>query len=85
MIGAAPMFDPAAMRARFHDLTKQSGEIRKAAEPLRTARDEALASIVSRVKELETEIKRIEAPLFALEQERAMIARALSGKTGTPE
>lgn len=81
--GAILMFDPETMRRRFADLTKQAEKIRAETAPLRWKRDEALASIAQRVTALETQIKALEAPLFDIEQERAIISRALNGKTGS--
>lgn len=83
--GAILMFDTHTMRRRFHDLTKQAADIRVKGDPLRAERDALLASVAGRVAELEKQIKAIEAPLYDLEQERALIARALGGKTGSPE
>ena len=76
------MFDPETMRKRFRDLAAQKEAMRAAADPLRAERDAATAACDAIVKPLEQKLRQIEAPLFAIDQERAVIARALSGKTG---
>jgi len=77
------MFDSKTMQARFHALTAQRAEIAAKADPLRAKRDAAVAAHDAIVKPIENEIRAIEAPLFEIDRERALIARALGGKTGT--
>lgn len=76
------MFDPDTMRARFRELAAKRAEILAVSAPLRAKRDEATAVYEAVVRPIEAQVKQIEAPLFAIDQERAVIARALSGKTG---
>jgi len=76
------MFDPDALRARFRELTEKSQAIRAVSVPLRERRDAMVADHEAKMAPLQREIREIEAPLFDVEQERAMIARALNGKTG---
>lgn len=76
------MFDPKNMKARFAELTAQRDKIMSASAPLRTRRDEVQAQLDAAIQPLNAEIKKIEAGLYGIEQERAIIARALGGKTG---
>jgi hypothetical protein len=76
------MFDPDTMRARFRELTAKRSEIMAVSAPLRAKRDEASAAYEAVARPLESQVREIEAPLYGIEQERAVIARALSGKTG---
>lgn len=76
------MLDPDALRARFRELTGKSQAIRAVAVPLRDRRDAMVADHEAKLAPIQREIREIEAPLYEIEQERAMIARALNGKTG---
>lgn len=75
---------PAEQRARFAELTAAAAAIRAKVDPLREHRD----AVVNKAREdeqvLNDEIREAEAGLFEIEQERAMIVRALGGKTGEP-
>lgn len=75
-----------SMRARFHALCDQRDACRKEAQPFRDAYDAKRQEIVAKEKaELSpiiSKLKEIEAPLFDLDQEIAIIARALKGLTG---
>jgi septal ring factor EnvC (AmiA/AmiB activator) len=76
------------MRARFAVLTAEKNQIVEQARPHRQKYDamrkqeQALQAEIAKVA---ADMKRIEAPLAAIEEERAMLTRALKGKTGTPE
>lgn len=76
------MMDNGAMRARFAAL----GEAREAAlvvsTPLREERDVITQECQQRIAVLDGGIAEAEADLFDLDQERALIARALGGRTG---
>lgn len=79
------MFDPDTMRKRFHDLEQQRTEIEAKAKPLREKYEALLAQadlIKQQIRPVLDELKAIEAPLFAANQERAMITRMLAGRTG---
>jgi hypothetical protein len=78
------MFDPDSMRKRFHELSTKRESILAVSAPLRAKRDEAVAVYESVARPLEAQIKEAEAGLYEIEQERAVIARALNGKTGAP-
>ena len=75
-------FDPDTMRKRFHELNTKREAILAVSAPLRAKRDEAVAAYESVARPLEAQIKQAEAGLFEIDQERAMISRALRGKTG---
>jgi uncharacterized small protein (DUF1192 family) len=73
------------MRAKFHALGHDREAILTQSAPASVVRD----AIRARIAELEriaqaltTEIKRIEAPLFELDNARSALVRALKGKTG---
>ena len=76
------MFDPDTMRARFHELTVKRADVLAVSAPLRAKRDEATAAYEAVVRPIEAQVRQIEAPLYGIDQERAVIARALGGKTG---
>lgn len=81
------MFDQTTMRARFHELGAKRADIAARAKAPRD-RYEALmaqrAAIDQQIRPVLDELKAIEAPLFDIDQERAMISRALGGRTGEP-
>ncbi len=75
------------MRARFHALGKQRDEVLAKAAPSRAKYDAMRAQeaqLREQMKPIIAEIKAIEAPLYEIDNERGMIARALNGKTGAP-
>ena len=76
------MFDADAMRKRFHDLGAQREAILAAVAGATTQRDAAIAAHEAVIRPLEAEIKAKRAPLYNIDQERALISRALAGKTG---
>lgn len=79
-------FDPSVLRAEFQRL----GEIRDAVmakvDPLEEKRNKIRAKAHEAEQVLVDEIKRLkaEAGLFDLDNKRAMICRALSGRTSAP-
>lgn len=75
-------FAPEALRARFAALTAQRATVAAVSEPLRTRRDAIAARATADLAAIDVEIRAAEAGLFELDQERAMIARALGGRTG---
>lgn len=80
-------FRPDALRKRFHDLGLLREQILARTTPLREARDSILQTAEAQAKVLADEFLRIEheGGLYDIDQERAVIARALGGKTGTAE
>jgi hypothetical protein len=83
-------FSPETVRARFHELTAEHDAIQEVLQPLRdeldalVAGDNDVSVKVAREREAEIRprIKELQAQLFPIEQERAVCARALGGKTG---
>jgi predicted nucleic acid-binding Zn-ribbon protein len=73
------------LRARFEELTTQVEAIRAVSGPLRLARDEMVNDHRQAEQDADAEIRMAEEGLFDAEQERAMIVRALNGKTSVPE
>ena len=77
-------FDPKKLRARFAKLTADHDAIRRKADPLRADYDD----LVQRNRKAEdaaaAKVKKAEAGLYDIEQERAAIARALGGRTSEP-
>jgi hypothetical protein len=75
-------YDPETMRARFHDLTAQAVKIRARADPLRDARDTLIKRHANEIDSHNKKVRAAEKGLFEIEQERAMLARALGGRVG---
>ncbi len=84
MIGGTPMdtLNPTALRDRFADLGLRREAALAVSAPLREKRDAISADAASRIADLDDQIREAEAGLFELDQERALIARALGGRTG---
>jgi len=79
------MADQSSMAARFHELGRKKAEIQAAAAPHRAEYERMRAeecALRDRIKAVADRMKAIEAPLYAIDVERAQIARALGGKTG---
>ena len=74
--------NPAALRARFAELGTQREAALVVSTPLREERDAIAAASAEHITALDAQIKDAETDLFALDQERALIARALGGRTG---
>jgi len=72
------------LRARFSEVKAEIEAIQGRAAPMRATRDALVNKYRAEIRTLDSEIKEVEAPLFDLQQELAMIARSLKGKTGTP-
>ena len=83
------MMKPEEMRKRFHENRAERERILAKSEPMRKERDDLLQAYEPRVRELERQIKEVEQQgnpsLYDLDQEAAMISRALGGKTGKAE
>lgn len=76
--------NPAVLRARFADRGTDRDAALAVSAPLRAERDALVASTADRVAALDVRIAEAEAGLFDIDQERALIARALGGRTGEP-
>lgn len=86
--------DPDALRKHFHALTAKRAKIDEKLEPLRAELDELVAGkdakmTVAQARKREDEIRpqivKLQQQLYPIEQERAIVARALGGQTGEPE
>jgi hypothetical protein len=86
-------FSPDKLRKHFKDLTAKSEAIDKKLQPLRDELDALVAGDgVVTVKEarkreavIRPKIVALQEEQFPIEMERAATARALGGKTGTPD
>lgn len=77
-------FTEDGMRARFHALTAEREKILAKSGPLRAERDAFVQETRPKEQAMNAAIKKAEAGLFDIDQERAALARALKGKTGEP-
>ena len=78
-------FSPDRMRARFAELARLAAGKRAKAAPLREERDAFVQGNEAKEARMNAAIAKAEEGLFELDQEAAMIARALGGRTGRPE
>jgi hypothetical protein len=86
-------FSPPTIRARFHELTAAHDAIQLELDPLRAELDEIVTGDLpltvrearEREEEIRPRIKELQEQLYPIEMERALCARALDGKTGSPE
>jgi hypothetical protein len=76
---------PDTMRKRFHALSRQAADIRKASAPLRAKHDAMLNRHAKERAALDKKITAAEKGLYSLDMERAALARALGGQTGDPK
>lgn len=79
------MFDPETMRKRFAELGAQRAAMVAKVAPLRQRYESMQAQeqqIRAQIRPILDELKAAEEPLFALDSERAIIVRALAGRTG---
>jgi predicted nucleic acid-binding Zn-ribbon protein len=74
---------PIEIHARFWELTQKAEKMRAKSGPLREQHDDLIRSQAKARKTLEDKISTAEKGLFDIEQERAALARALGGQTGT--
>lgn len=75
---------PENLRARFAMLGEQREAMLAASSPLREQRDTIARTLQAQIADLDVQIRAAEDGLFDVDQERALIARALGGKTGEP-
>ena len=72
------------LRKRFAKLTRDHDTIRGKSTPLRESYDALVQANRRKEDKAAAEIKKTEDGLYDIEQERAVIARALGGKTSEP-
>ena len=75
------------MMARFHELGRKKAEVEALAATTRAEYERMRAeqcAIMDRMKPVQAKLRELEAPLYAIDVERAQIARALGGRTGEP-
>ena len=75
------------MQKRFHALGAERERILALSAQQREAREAIRAKIQALEREMQplnAEVKRIEAPMYQIDMERAALSRALQGKTGVP-
>lgn len=77
-------FSPEKMRARYAELTAKGEEIRAKAAPMREARDAFANEARDKELAMNAEIAEVEAGLGQIDNERALISRALGGKVAMP-
>ena len=78
------MLNPDEMRARFADLAKQREAIIAKTDPLHAQRAKVRREATEAEAKIADKIKAESEGLTAIDEEMAMISRALKGKTGTP-
>lgn len=79
------MMTTAEMQKRFHDLSRQREEIIQRLAPLQADVDARVAKIEAEkaaLAPIAQALATAKAPLFALDNERAALSRALNGKVG---
>ena len=77
--------NPDNLRTRFAELGEQRDDILAASGPLRDQRDAVARDAQEKMAALDGRIRAAEDGLFDIDQERALISRALGGKTGLTE
>jgi uncharacterized coiled-coil DUF342 family protein len=81
-------FSPKKLTAHFHDLTARRAKIDAKLDPLRRQLNELVSKdSYSRKEEdrLRKQIVKLQLELAPIEDERAVVSRAVAGKTGVPE
>jgi hypothetical protein len=77
--------DPEKLRARFHELTRKANDQRAKSEPIRAERDKVAVRHAKEIEKHNAKVRAAEKGLYEIDQERALIARALGGRVGEPE
>lgn len=80
-------FSPEAMRKRFAELTKIYDAADAKLAPLQQELTDFVATYADKERAIRTKIAKIkdDTDLYNVEMERALISRALGGKTSAPE
>ena len=74
-------FDEASMRARQAELKAEIAAIRAVTDPMRAERDRYSQETSAKLKSMDESIREAERPLFDLQNEAGIIAKALGGKS----
>lgn len=72
------------MEGRFWELQKRRDAKRKTADPIRAKRDKLSQKHAKEMAAANAEVRAAEKGLFEIEQEIAMLARALGNRVGEP-
>jgi uncharacterized protein (DUF3084 family) len=78
-------FDPDKMRKRFHELKAKRDAHRAKSDPIRAARDKVAARHTKEIAKQDEKVRVAEKGLYEIEQEMAMLVRAVGGQMGEPE
>lgn len=78
------MFNPSELRSRFADLSEQRKAIVAKVDPLHSQRAKIRRDATEAEAKIAEKIKAESVSLPTIDEEMAMISRALKGKTGTP-
>jgi hypothetical protein len=76
---------PDEMRARFWELKARADAQREKAAPLREERDKLVAEQMKELAKHDAKVAKAEDGLFDMDQEMAVLVRAVGGRMGSPE
>lgn len=76
---------PETMKKRFWELKGQQEKHRAKADPTRAERDKLVAKQLKELAVHDAKVKKAEEGLYEIEQEMAMLVRAVGGRMGEPE
>ena len=74
-------FTEEAMRVRLDEVVAEIATIKSVTDPMRKQRDLLVQQTSAQIAVLDAELQAAEAPLFDLQNERSMIAKALGGRS----
>ena len=75
-------FRPETLKTRFWELNVQRDALLAESAPLRAELEAVATEMREKEETIRRKIKAIEEPLYNIDMERGMLARALGGKTG---
>lgn len=78
-------FDPDKMKKRFWTLKAKRDAHRAKADPIRAARDKLVGKQAKELSAEDAKVKAAEKGLAEIEQEMAVLVRAVGGRMGEPE
>jgi hypothetical protein len=76
---------PETMKKRFWELKDQRDKLRAKADPIRAERDELSVKHAKEIAKANAKVAVAEKGLYDIEQEMAMLVRAIGGRMGEPE